>query len=90
VLGACLLFFGVGSLFERHGARKVLAVGIVAMGIESTPRGSPVMLPHCSSIRRISSSGISGASVRSLASREAFAHRLQREWKSEIKRAELY
>jgi hypothetical protein len=30
------------------------------------------------------------ASVRSLASREAFAHRLQREWKSKIKRAELY
>jgi hypothetical protein len=38
----------------------------------------------------ISSSGISAASVRSLASREAFAHRLQREWKSKIKRAELY
>jgi len=33
VLGASLLFFGVGSLFERHGARKVLTVGIVAMGI---------------------------------------------------------
>ena len=33
VLGASLLFFGVGSLFERHGARKVLTVGIAAMGI---------------------------------------------------------
>jgi MFS family permease len=33
VLGASLLFFGVGSLFERYGARKVLSVGIFAMGI---------------------------------------------------------
>jgi MFS family permease len=33
VLGASLLFFGVGSLFERYGARKVLTVGIVAMAI---------------------------------------------------------
>ena len=31
VLGASLLFFGVGSLFELYGARKVLTVGIVAM-----------------------------------------------------------
>src|SRR5215472_19014448 len=33
VLDACFLFFWVGSLFERYGARKVLIVGIVAMGI---------------------------------------------------------
>src|SRR5215468_2903074 len=33
VLGASLLFFGVGSLFELYGPRKVLSVGIVAMGI---------------------------------------------------------
>jgi len=33
VLGASLLFFGVGSLFERYGSRKVLSVGIFAMGI---------------------------------------------------------
>jgi MFS family permease len=33
VLGASLLFFGVGSLFERYGARKVLIVGIVAMSM---------------------------------------------------------
>jgi hypothetical protein len=33
VLGASFLFFGVGSLFERYGARKVLTVGIFAMGI---------------------------------------------------------
>ena len=33
VLGASLLFFGVGSLFERYCARKVLIVGIVAMSI---------------------------------------------------------
>jgi MFS family permease len=33
VLGASLLFFGVGSLFERYGARKVLSVGIVAMSM---------------------------------------------------------
>jgi hypothetical protein len=33
VLGASLLFFGVGSLFERYGARKVLTVGIVAMSM---------------------------------------------------------
>jgi len=32
VLGASFLFFGVGSLFELYGARKVLIVGIVAMG----------------------------------------------------------
>jgi len=32
VLGARLLFLGVGSLFELYGARKVLIVGIVAMG----------------------------------------------------------
>jgi len=32
VLGASLLFLGVGSLFELYGARKVLIVGIVAMG----------------------------------------------------------
>src|SRR5205807_2785360 len=31
VLGATLLFFWVGSLFERHGARKVVVVGTVAM-----------------------------------------------------------
>jgi hypothetical protein len=28
VLGASLLFLGVGSLFEHYGARKVLTVGI--------------------------------------------------------------
>jgi len=33
VLGASLLFIGVGSLFELYGARKVLTVGIVAMGM---------------------------------------------------------
>src|SRR5215472_13964682 len=33
VLGASFLFFGVGSLFELYGARKVLGVGIFAMGI---------------------------------------------------------
>ena len=33
VLGASLLFFLVGSLFELYGARKVLVVGIVAMGV---------------------------------------------------------
>jgi len=33
VLGASFLFFGVGSLFERKGARKVLAMGIAALGI---------------------------------------------------------
>jgi MFS family permease len=33
VLGASFLFFGVGSLFELYGARKVLSVGIFAMGI---------------------------------------------------------
>ena len=33
VLGASLLFFGVGSLFELYGARKVLIVGIVAMSM---------------------------------------------------------
>jgi MFS family permease len=33
VLGASLLFLGVGSLFERYGARKVLTVGIVAMSM---------------------------------------------------------
>jgi MFS family permease len=33
VLGASLLFFGAGSLFEQYGARKVLIVGIVAMSI---------------------------------------------------------
>jgi MFS family permease len=33
VIGASLLFFGVGSLFELYGARKVIIVGIVAMGI---------------------------------------------------------
>jgi MFS family permease len=31
VLGATLLFFWVGPLFERHGARKVVVVGTVAM-----------------------------------------------------------
>jgi len=33
VLGASFLFCGVGSLFELYGARKVLIVGIVALGI---------------------------------------------------------
>src|SRR5499427_1623862 len=33
VLGASFLFFGVGSLFELYGARKVLSVGIFAMSI---------------------------------------------------------
>src|SRR5215472_2297493 len=33
VLGASLLFLGVGSLFQSYGPRKVLIVGIVAMGI---------------------------------------------------------
>jgi MFS family permease len=32
VLGASFLFLGVGSLFELYAARKVLIVGIVAMG----------------------------------------------------------
>jgi MFS family permease len=31
VLGATLLFFRVGPLFDRHGARKVVVVGTVAM-----------------------------------------------------------
>src|SRR5207245_9564270 len=31
VLGAILLFFWVGPLFDRHGARKVVVVGTVAM-----------------------------------------------------------
>jgi MFS family permease len=31
VFGATLLFFWVGSLFDRHGARKVVVVGTVAM-----------------------------------------------------------
>jgi MFS family permease len=31
VLGATLLFFWVGSLFDRHGARKMVVVGTVAM-----------------------------------------------------------
>jgi MFS family permease len=31
VLGATLLFFWVGPLFERHGARKMVVVGTVAM-----------------------------------------------------------
>jgi hypothetical protein len=31
VLGATLLFFWVASLFDRHGARKVVVVGTVAM-----------------------------------------------------------
>jgi len=31
VLGATSLFFWVGSLFDRHGARKVVVVGTVAM-----------------------------------------------------------
>src|SRR5467141_1214984 len=31
VLGATLLFFWVGPLFDRHGARKVVVVGTVAM-----------------------------------------------------------
>jgi MFS family permease len=31
VLGATLLFFWVGPLFDRHGARKVVLVGTVAM-----------------------------------------------------------
>jgi len=33
VLGASFLFFGVRSLFELYGARKVLIAGIVAMSI---------------------------------------------------------
>jgi MFS family permease len=33
VLGAGLLFLGVGSLFQSYGPRKVLIVGIVAMGV---------------------------------------------------------
>jgi MFS family permease len=33
VLCASFLFFGVGSLFERYGVRKVLTVGIVTMSI---------------------------------------------------------
>src|SRR6516165_9246454 len=32
ILGASFLFLGVGSLFESYGARKVLIIGIVAMG----------------------------------------------------------
>jgi MFS family permease len=31
VLGATLLFFSVGPLFERHGARKLVLVGTVAL-----------------------------------------------------------
>jgi len=31
VLGATLLFFWVGPLFDRHGARKVVVMGTVAM-----------------------------------------------------------
>ena len=31
VLGATLLFFWVGPLFDRHGARKVVVVGTIAM-----------------------------------------------------------
>jgi MFS family permease len=31
VLGATLLFFWVGQLFDRHGARKMVVVGTVAM-----------------------------------------------------------
>jgi MFS family permease len=31
VLGATLLFFWVGPLFERHGARKIVLMGTVAM-----------------------------------------------------------
>jgi MFS family permease len=31
VLGATLLFFWVGPLFDRHGARKVVVLGTVAM-----------------------------------------------------------
>jgi MFS family permease len=31
VLGAKLLFFFVGSLFERYGARKIVLLGIGAM-----------------------------------------------------------
>jgi MFS family permease len=31
VLGAALLFFWVGQLFDRHGARKMVLVGTVAM-----------------------------------------------------------
>src|SRR5712672_740802 len=31
ILGATLLFFWVGPLFDRHGAQKVVAVGAVAM-----------------------------------------------------------
>jgi MFS family permease len=31
VLGATLLFFWVGQLFDRHGARKMVLVGTVAM-----------------------------------------------------------
>ena len=33
VLGATFLLFGVGSLFERYGARKVLILGIIAMSM---------------------------------------------------------
>jgi MFS family permease len=33
VLGASLLFLGVGFLFERYGARKVLTVGVLAMSM---------------------------------------------------------
>ena len=31
VLGATLLFFWVGQLFDRHGARKIILMGTVAM-----------------------------------------------------------
>ena len=33
VLGASFLFCGIGALFELYGARKVLIVGIAALGI---------------------------------------------------------
>src|SRR6516225_5024 len=33
VLGASLLFLGVGSPFQSYGPRKVLIIGIVAMGV---------------------------------------------------------
>src|SRR5882762_9995441 len=31
VLGATLLFFWIGPLFDRHGAQKVVLVGTIAM-----------------------------------------------------------
>ena len=40
VLGATLLFFWVGPLFDRHGARKVVVVGTVAMAEPSETRQS--------------------------------------------------